>query len=57
MLVPFWRITLLLDLRKDALCFVVDAVRACGHLAITFYFLLPTHVTRLDTPVNSKITA
>lgn len=45
--IPFGGIPLLLDLRKDTFCLVVQAVRALGHLPIAFDFLLPAHVARL----------
>jgi hypothetical protein len=44
---PFGRISFLLDLCKDTFCLVVYAVAAFGHLAITFYLLLPAHVACL----------
>jgi hypothetical protein len=44
---PFGRIPLLLHLREDAFCLVIDAVGALWHLSITLYLLLATHIARL----------
>lgn len=44
---PFRRLTLLLHLREYALCLVVLAMRARGHLAITLDLLLSAHIAGL----------
>ena len=47
--IPFRRIPFFLDLRKDAVRLVVDAMRALGHFAVAFDFLFPTHIACLST--------
>ena len=49
---PFWRLTLLLDLGENALGLVVLAMCARGHLAVTLDLLLPAHVARLQLSVG-----
>lgn len=45
--IPFGRIPLFLDLGKNTIRLVICTVRAFGHLAIAFDFLLPAHVACL----------
>lgn len=45
--IPFWRSALFLDLSKDTLGLVVNAVRTRRHLAVTLDFLLATHIACL----------
>lgn len=47
--VPFWRIALLFDLRKDAFGLVILAVRACRHLSVALDLLLSAHVASLPS--------
>ena len=47
--IPFGWVALLLDLSEYALSLVIDAVRACRHLPITFYFFLTAHVAGLKS--------
>jgi len=44
---PLWRVALLFHLSEYTFRLVVLTVRAGGHLAVTLYLLLPTHITRL----------
>lgn len=45
--VPLWRLTLLLNLSKDTLRFVVDTLCTSRQFAITLDLLLPAHIARL----------
>lgn len=44
---PFWRISLLLDMSKDTLRLVIDAILAGGHPSIALDLLFSTHITCL----------
>ena len=52
---PFGRVTLLLNLREDTICLVVNAVRALRHLAVAFDLFLSTHVASLSCETQKDI--
>jgi hypothetical protein len=54
-LIPFRGVPFLLHLRKYTFCFVVDAVRALGHLPIAFDLLLPAHITGLQLAPSIRV--
>ena len=45
--VPFWRIPFLFNLGEYTVGLVVETMRALGHFAIAFDFLLSTHIAGL----------